>query len=360
MTKIETKRSKNTSSTTNENKDTDYFLSYEEEEADDNSIELEPTIDNLLLSTPSWAICCICSEVFKSPRITPNCAHTFCLKCIEAVLKSVSPLCPLCRTPLPTIDVLLPNHQLMEVMDTLLTRCSWGVKYDPKKEVWYEAEDGCKQILSLAEFEAHVSKKCDYAYVPCENEGCKSKVRKKEINTHKAKCKYRIVSCKYCRKQMKVTELLKHYGDCSDITVKCPKLCGESAPRKLIETHLKEACLMTEAPCPHHSFGCDFIGKKLYHSTHLKKCIYETLKTFLNNNQKIINQMQHQIETQQHKINKLELLVERQAEEIKYLRKNSSSISPSFIDGLRKNESEKGVLESFLEDSKGSSLFTSL
>jgi len=44
--------------------------------------------------------CCICTEVFKDPRVLP-CIHTFCLKCIQGWSKDKRPgdklECPLCR-----------------------------------------------------------------------------------------------------------------------------------------------------------------------------------------------------------------------------------------------------------------------
>jgi len=130
-----------------------------------------PDIDDLLVNTPSWVICCVCDEVFKSPRITPNCAHTFCMKCIEAVLNTNNPICPLCRTPLPPRDAMLPNHQLMEVMDSLQSRCRWGVKVDKQSDNWVPDLDGCQSILTLAQFDLHTTR-CQYALVKCVNTGC--------------------------------------------------------------------------------------------------------------------------------------------------------------------------------------------
>jgi len=141
------------------------------------------------------------------------------------------------------------------------------------------------------------------------------------MNEHISRCKYRNVNCKECQQDFRVVDCKQHREICPDRLVLCSKQCGERILQKNVTLHLNTECLSVEAPCQHQHFGCDFVGKRVYHSPHLKVCVYEKLKAYLIQNQQVIKKLQEQTEIQSCKINKLELLVEQQAEEIRSLKK---------------------------------------
>lgn len=103
-------------------------------------------LDDLLPFVADWATCAVCDEVFKQPRVTPDCGHTFCSPCVLAVLGTAEPRCPLCREPFPldaTLETFRPNHQLAHVIESLEVRCKWGVMKDSTTGLWVVDSQVC-------------------------------------------------------------------------------------------------------------------------------------------------------------------------------------------------------------------------
>eukprot|EP01120_Amphizonella_sp_Union-15-10_P014967 TRINITY_DN7498_c0_g1_i1.p1 TRINITY_DN7498_c0_g1~~TRINITY_DN7498_c0_g1_i1.p1 ORF type:complete len:429 (+),score=53.89 TRINITY_DN7498_c0_g1_i1:68-1354(+) len=299
---------------------------------------LSPEVDDLLVNTPPGVLCSVCDEVFKTPLINPRCAHTFCKKCIEAVLNTKNPNCPLCRGPFPqSSKYFLPNHQLTAVIDSLSVRCKWGVTYDESSEHWVSDPSGCQSVITLDQFELH-SSRCQYALINCTNSGCPKLIRRHLLQNHVIKCRFRKVTCRFCCCQYEVRQHREHVISCPDRRVDCPLFCGDKVIRKNLSEHFQRKCLNAEVPCPHKDLGCDFIGKRLYHLTHSKVCLYDKLKVFFINNRKEVERLEKKIDIQGSKIKRLEILVEQQAEELRMLkrRKNRFSFLEEFLIGGRK------------------------
>jgi len=74
--------------------------------------------------------CFICYDNFTDPKTLP-CLHTFCMRCIELCIKTGMDDCPLCRLPLPHLEISsLPTNFMMihlgeiyQIKERKLVRC---------------------------------------------------------------------------------------------------------------------------------------------------------------------------------------------------------------------------------------------
>ena len=141
----------------------------------------------------SSCICCICHEVFNSPR-TLECGHTFCKSCLDDYIKTSPVLksCPECRAFIINYS---PNRTVVldRIVQDSKIRCP-SILHDPLTP--------CKYVGKLSESSAHVQK-CCYMRVKCT---CGKFIRRIDFANPAVKCDCKIESCKYC--QDKVTSRL--------------------------------------------------------------------------------------------------------------------------------------------------------
>mmetsp|Transcript_49933 Transcript_49933/g.150178 ORF Transcript_49933/g.150178 Transcript_49933/m.150178 type:complete len:392 (-) Transcript_49933:182-1357(-) len=88
---------------------------------------------------------------------------------------------------------------------------------DPEFKLHCDRTDGCGE-------------RCDFALLPCPNEGCEQFVSKKHRDEHDSRCGFKVVGC--------------------------PRNCGDEVPRNRMDVHMSDACPRREVKCPLHTLGC--------------------------------------------------------------------------------------------------------
>ena len=145
-------------------------------------------------------ICCICTGVLEDPVETP-CHHVFCSKCISRWLAQSSTgisTCPVCR-----LDIsILTQEPLPPLVNKIIARQQIRCDF---------AEYGCSEVVELELLKNHTDS-CQFAEVPCRNEGCDLLIRRKHRALHEFECPYRVVVCTICGGRSIFTEYTNH--DC--------------------------------------------------------------------------------------------------------------------------------------------------
>lgn len=78
-----------------------------------------------------------------------------------------------------------------------------------------------------------------------------------------------------------------------------------------------------EIACLHKTFGCQFVGKRDEHTTHLQSCAYEGIKDYLTKTQEQMQQLMNITRGQQKEIKALKAALALQAAEITSLRSST-------------------------------------
>ena len=197
--------------------------------------------------------CPICRYCLNNPMQTP-CGHRFCKECIESVLQSSQPICPLDREQL---DNVFPDAACRRQITTLKVYCS-------------NKRSGCTWTGEMADEISHQTS-CEYGKITCEF--CKEKIMRNQVTKHKEECPKRPVICKYCSLKMAHQDLESHYLSCEQFPLACPNNCGEEPlPRSKISHHVSEICPRTKLPCQLSLFGCSEVIERQLIGQHLTQC----------------------------------------------------------------------------------------
>ena len=132
---------------------------------------------------------------------------------------------------------------------------------------------------------AHINKCPDYV-IPCPNKGCKVKIKRKEINSHRSmeclweiinccnagctlsttlthqtkECLFRPYTCEHCKANGIFMEMTgPHINKCPDYLIPCPNSgCAMKIKRKETDSHRLVDCLWEIMDCPYLHIGCMF------------------------------------------------------------------------------------------------------
>jgi len=184
--------------------------------------------------------CSFCRYLLKNP-IQSFCGHRFCKDCIEYLVRdSDSVVCPSCKE-----EGAENEYSTLQLDQTF-----------PDNAIKRE----------FANLEAH-----------CTNPGCDWTGPFKNYAKHEEECAFKTLPCKYCKIQVKVTEMENHYQECPEFPLVCD-VCGkEGIPRKDMARHQDPAskeCVKPTYPC---EYGC---GETL-----------ETDRLLIHNNENVIKHM---------------------------------------------------------------------
>ncbi|XP_035695698.1 serine/arginine repetitive matrix protein 2-like [Branchiostoma floridae] len=113
----------------------------------------------------------------EDPQECP-CGHVFCKDCIQQWLRSHS-TCPNCRKHCHMIKPVLP--MVRNLISHLTIRCE-------------NHQAGCEKRVQLEYYDNH-KQTCDYASVPCPNEGCDIQVLRINMDDHRGVCDYHRETC---------------------------------------------------------------------------------------------------------------------------------------------------------------------
>ncbi|CAL1707707.1 unnamed protein product [Somion occarium] len=218
-------------------------------------------------------ICCICRATFIDPCTTRTCSHTFCRECITTAL-SVSPTCPVDRSPLTVEDLILADPVVRNLVNELLVEC-------PNKAA------GCRDTPQRQLLDAHLRGSCEYMKAEDTTEDVGSNVVSKEtLEAH----------------------LDEGQPSAESSAVRC-SLCQERVPRSSLSSHIP-ACQDTVVSCTHASNGCSWEGRRSDLSgTHIPSCPYESIKGFFAIHEQKVSSLKAENDVLKHKVEQLEGLV---------------------------------------------------
>ena len=113
----------------------------------------------------------------------------------------------------------------------------------------------------MADEEGHREKEngCEFEPILCPHRGCNALVMRRDMNQHtNVECPLRPYHCEYCNMAGTYQSVTgPHYKMCEMYPVKCPNGCTiETIPRKDLEKHMQEDCLLQLVPCHYERIGC--------------------------------------------------------------------------------------------------------
>jgi len=100
---------------------------------------------------------------------------------------------------------------------------------------------------------------CEYERVVCNlNHACTAVLLRKELDHHEEHvCRYRLISCGQCNKNMLAGDKEKHNSECEHQHSDCPYHCGQRVSDQTMGYHMSEcAQLMSGNSCPYAVIGC--------------------------------------------------------------------------------------------------------
>ena len=191
--------------------------------------------------------CPICLQVLRDPQQVTCCGNSYCKVCIDSV-KDSKP-CPTCNEAFTTF----PDKRLRRTLGGFRVYCS-------------NKEEGCKWVGELGDLEMHLNSKpsserqlegCLFEKVACIY--CTFLFQRRYINKHHSNndCPNRPFVCEHCGHNASYKEITQgHYQTCLSFPVLCPNKCGIELPRKEIEQHVNQDCLLQLVTCDFSEIGC--------------------------------------------------------------------------------------------------------
>ncbi|XP_078351596.1 TNF receptor-associated factor 3-like isoform X1 [Oculina patagonica] len=210
--------------------------------------------------------CPICKNVFIEPWQT-SCGHRFRKSCLERLLSSGSPKCPIDGKPISRGESFRDKCCEREVLDL---QCFCRYK-----------ERSCDWKGVFRHLQEH-EETCQYGDVQCP--ACGETMERKHLTRHRENdCINRAVRCTYCGGEVRQSNmkgyalkvfLKDHLEVCLQFTIACIQNCGkEDIPRDMMAEHLTTHCPKAEHLCPFSVHGCDFKGTAEHLDQHIKSSI---------------------------------------------------------------------------------------
>eukprot|EP01113_Clastostelium_recurvatum_P023893 TRINITY_DN28511_c0_g1_i1.p1 TRINITY_DN28511_c0_g1~~TRINITY_DN28511_c0_g1_i1.p1 ORF type:complete len:394 (-),score=11.30 TRINITY_DN28511_c0_g1_i1:33-1214(-) len=223
-------------------------------------------------------LCPICLSVLADPHDSP-CGHTFCKPCIDKVLARSSPVCPECRSPITASKITPTNFRMRSMLGKLTTYCdnrgavpaaessSTATRRSKrvKSSSTHREPEGCQWEGEWSNLASHLENTCEFGLIHC-SYNCSSSVQRRELEAHLKTCPLRPVKCGHCQSTMSLSGLGDHLQNCPELPVPCS--CGNSMPRKHIDTH-KSLCPDAEQACIFADQGCTTRPKRKDMAIHI-------------------------------------------------------------------------------------------
>ena len=205
---------------------------------------------------PSANLLCPLHRGFFVDPVIAKCGHTFCRSCLEKYIKQATKQlneCPLDKVVLKVDDLtsVIPNLVVADTISMLKIRCRYGCQ--KVNSVWVADPNGCPELVTWQKRYEHEDV-CTYATT---------------------KCPYNPTKCGPIRK----LALKDHIANCKNI------------------------------PCSYKKLGCTFEGDKTQLNEHLGKCVYETMKGFIEFNQRKYDKIKMHLLEKEHENKQLKLII---------------------------------------------------
>ena len=187
--------------------------------------------------------CSICLGIVHDPQLIDcHCGSSFCLSCISPLQSEGKP-CPLCKG---SFNNSLPDRRLQRTLNNLQIHCSFK-------------EAGCQWVGELSRLYEHLnasppeeSRNIGCLFVQVECTYCKEELQRMYVVEHEETvCLKRPARCDFCNNYESTFEDVStnHASVCPCRMVDCPNECGESIPRKALESHMANVCPLEVISC---------------------------------------------------------------------------------------------------------------
>jgi len=214
--------------------------------------------------------CPICQLAFRDPVQVEECGHRFCQTCLNEVKRRQKGVmtCPLDRQNIDIEKVFLDKAARRAVL-SLNVRCD-------------NAKRKCDWTGELSSTEDHL-KSCPFEDILCPNEQCQDSFPRRALSNHlSARCKFRVLTCQFCKEKYVYKDVKSHMKHCKKLPLECINKCGnKEIPRDEMAGHITE-CPLSVLPCSYSDIGCMFKGRKDVLDEHLKTTVNEHLAMAVN------------------------------------------------------------------------------
>ncbi|NP_001161672.1 TRAF-like protein [Saccoglossus kowalevskii] len=255
-------------------------------------------------------VCPLCRLPMRDPVQITTCEHRFCDICLQAYLSEGIFQCPEDKIPLDYAKI-YPDDDMTDEIVALTIRCSYykdGCKWidqlenlkshlESCKYNQVECPNNCTAVITRKLLKHHLSNECPRRTVVCEHCGadftgvmmeghrgscqfqqvqcenkCGVKLQRRYLSSHTLnECPKRMLSCKYCHKDVIFDTLQTHLHHCLKYPVTCPNRCDpERLARGDLEKHLKENCPSSTINCPFQGQGCKYKSPRFALEQHLE------------------------------------------------------------------------------------------
>lgn len=212
-------------------------------------------------SYDSHLMCPICHCPFVQP-VRLQCDHVFCQKCLHSAITTFRSAesddfpCPSCRTLTSRVSTGVPRL-LINMCDEIQVRC-------PRQA------EGCQEVLPRGHVQSHVEKYCGYKLMPCPDESCDKKTRRKDL-TAEQRCMHSYCRCARCEEDVMEQDYVEHDKElCPSLETTCLD-CGTTIPQRELKKHVR-SCPDFMSPCSASKYGCTVKVRQADIATHEQTC----------------------------------------------------------------------------------------
>jgi len=188
-----------------------------------------------------------------------------------------------------------------------------------RRNIWRPSPDGCQETFEYGNRALHETT-CGHTLVVCFNEGCPTRVKRKDLESHMASCPYRVIRCLLCKETVLYFAQEKHGLHCPEKTLYCPLNCGNTYVRREQVLHTA-SCPAAIAPCLHSQYGCTYEGRRDTINNHLEGCPYEGIKGYISTTQQQIQHLLQLTRSQHQELRVLQTALATQGMELAMIKR---------------------------------------
>lgn len=130
--------------------------------------------------------------------------------------------------------------------------------------------DGCQEILPRGHIQSHVDRYCGYRLMPCPDESCDKKTRKKDLQPEE-RCLHSYYQCTRCEQDIMEQDYEEHEKElCPSLESTCVD-CGTIVPQRELQGHI-DKCPEALSPCAASKYGCTTKIRRAEIANHEQSC----------------------------------------------------------------------------------------
>ncbi|KAJ5636407.1 Zinc finger RING-type [Penicillium longicatenatum] len=287
-------------------------------------------------SYDSHLMCPICHCPFIQP-VRLQCDHVFCEKCLRSAITTFRSAesdefpCPSCRTPTSQVSMSVPRL-LINMCDEIQVRCPL-------------AAEGCQELVPRGHIQSHVDKYCGYRLVPCPDESCDKKTRRKDLQAEN-RCRHSYCRCSRCEEDVMEQDYEEHDKElCPSLEITCIG-CGTIVLQRTMKNHT-EACPEVVSSCAASKYGCAVKIRRAEIATHEQQCPLVAIGPYF--------------EAQNTRLNSLELTMRHLQQRNEIFEDGMANIRTTLVESSRLDDRNSSSIADDTEESadRSSNVFSS-